>query len=134
MNSSDAGGTFRASRDFLLKHRDNYDAAVRGFVWPTQAEFNWALDYFDVVSAGNARPALHIVDEDGTETVRSFADLSSASNRVANLLRELGARRGDCLMLGVRAMERAAPMSSSKTRCRRPLDSAVRGGPSHPIQ
>ena len=48
---------------------------------------------------GNDRPALHIVEEDGTETIRSFAELSAASNRIANFLRQLGARRGDCLML-----------------------------------
>src|SRR5262249_27700714 len=61
--------------------------------------FNWALDYFDVVAAGNERPSLHVVEEDGTETVRSFSDLSIASNRVANFLRGLGAKRGDCLLL-----------------------------------
>ena len=52
-----------------------------------------------MVATGNDRPALHIVEEDGTETIRSFAELSAASNRVANFLRDLGARRGDCLML-----------------------------------
>ena len=51
------------------------------------------------IAAGNDRPALHIVEEDGTETIRSFAELSAASNRVANFLRSLGARRGDCLLL-----------------------------------
>jgi serine/threonine protein kinase len=30
------------------------------------------------------RPARHIVEEDGTESIRSFAELSAASNRVAN--------------------------------------------------
>jgi acetyl-CoA synthetase len=72
---------------------------VREFEWPALERFNWALDYFDAVAAGNDRPALHIVEEDGTETIRSFADLSAGSNRVASFLRSLGARRGDCLML-----------------------------------
>ena len=99
MNDTGAAAAFLASRDFILKHRTDYDAAVREFRWPRQEHFNWALDYFDAVATGNDRPALHIVEEDGTETIRSFAELSAASNRVANFLRDLGARRGDCLML-----------------------------------
>ena len=90
---------FLASRDFLLKHRTDYATAVREFKWPAQEHFNWALDYFDVIASDNPRPALHLVEEDGTEIIRSFAELSVASNRVANFLRGLGARNGDCLLL-----------------------------------
>ena len=99
MNTTTAAAAFLASRDFILEHRTNYDAAVRGFAWPVHEHFNWALDYFDGIAASNDRPALYIVGEDGTETIRSFAELSAASNRVANFLRSLGARRGDCLLL-----------------------------------
>src|SRR6185295_11888407 len=91
--------TFLAARDFLLAHRADYEAAVRGFRWPALSQFNWALDYFDAVAARNDAPALQLVEEDGTETVRSFADVSAGSNRAANYLRSLGARRGDRLML-----------------------------------
>jgi acetyl-CoA synthetase len=91
--------SFVATRDLILKHRTNYERAIREFAWPRQERFNWALDYFDTIAAGNDRPALHIVDEGGTQTIRSFAELSASSNRVANFLRDLGARRGDCLML-----------------------------------
>ena len=99
MNTTTAAAAFLASRDFILKYRTDYETAVRGFTWPSHEHFNWALDYFDGLAAGNDRPALHIVEEDGTETIRSFAELSAASNRVANFLRSLGARRGDCLLL-----------------------------------
>ena len=99
MKTIGAAAAFLASRDFILKHRTDYATAVREFRWPAHEQFNWALDYFDAIAAGNQRPALHIVDEDGTETIRSFAELSAASNRVANFLRGLGARRGDCLLL-----------------------------------
>jgi acetyl-CoA synthetase len=99
MTTAGAAAAFLASRDFILKHRTDYDTAVRDFEWPAQERFNWALDYFDAVATGNDRPALYIVEEDGTETIRSFAELSATSNRVANFLRQLGARRGDCLML-----------------------------------
>ena len=99
MNTTRAADAFLASRDFLLKHRTDYETAVRRFTWPAQERFNWARDYFDTIATGNDRPALHIVEEDGTETIRSFAELSAASTRVACLLHSLGARRGDCLLL-----------------------------------
>ena len=99
MNTTRAADAFLASRDFLLKHRTDYETAVRRFDWPGQEHFNWARDYFDTIATANDRPALHIVEEDGTETIRSFAELSAASTRVACLLRSLGARRGDCLLL-----------------------------------
>jgi len=91
--------SFLDARDFILRHRADYDAAVRSFRWPKLDRFNWALDYFDAIAAGNEAPALHIVEEDGTESLRSFAQLSEDSNRVANYLRSLGARRGDRLLL-----------------------------------
>ncbi len=91
--------SFLDARDFVLTHRTDYDTAVRDFRWPTPRHFNWALDYFDAIAAGNDAPALHLAEEDGTETVRSFAQLSADSNRVANYLRSLGATRGDRLML-----------------------------------
>ncbi len=94
-----SAAAFLTSRDFLLKHRTDYATAVREFKWPAQEHFNWAVDYFDAIAIENARPALHLVEEDGTETIRSFAELSVASNRVANYLSGLGARKGDCLLL-----------------------------------
>jgi acetyl-CoA synthetase len=97
-----AGQAFLEARDFVLRHRDDPDAAVRGFEWPLLDEFNRALDYFDAIAAGNDAPALHIVDQDGSERVRSFAEISRRSNQVANFLRDRGMARGDrvLLMLG----------------------------------
>ena len=69
--------SFIAARDFLLAHRLDYETAYRDFHWPELDEFNWALDYFDTIAAGNSRPALHVLDENGAGTILSFADLSS---------------------------------------------------------
>ncbi|MFD0903598.1 AMP-binding protein [Actinomadura sediminis] len=95
---------FRGARDFLLRNRENYAVAYERFRWPVLTGFNWALDWFDRIAEGNDRPALWIVEEDGTEAKFSFAELSRRSNQVANLLRENGVRRGDrvILMLGNR--------------------------------
>nr|WSX76152.1 AMP-binding protein [Streptomyces sp. NBC_00899] len=102
MAASDATGAFRAARDFLLRHREDYTAARDGFRWPTPEHFNWALDWFDVIAAGNERPALWIVEEDGTESLISFREMSDRSDRVASWLRARGVRAGDrvLLMLG----------------------------------
>lgn len=83
---------FRAARDFLLAHREDYATAYRDFVWPRPDYFNWALDWFDVIARGNDRTALHIVEEDGSETRVSFAEMSERSARTANWLRARGVR------------------------------------------
>jgi acetyl-CoA synthetase len=99
MNAVDA---FIRARDFLQRNRLDYETAVREFQWPALGRFNWALDYFDVMARANEATALHIVDDDGSETRRSFRQMSERSSQVANFLRELGVRRGDrvLLMLG----------------------------------
>ncbi len=92
---------FRAARDLLLTHRDDYEAARREFAWPDLGEFNWALDWFDVIAAEHPeRPALRIVGDDAASL--TYGELKARSGQVANWLRGLGVRRGDrvLLMLG----------------------------------
>src|SRR5213080_780055 len=96
--------TFQDARAFLLKHRTDYQTAVKGFRWPDPVPFNWALDWFDAELAANAdskdRPALWIVDAaQDRQTKLSFAARSPRSNQVANFLRAQGLRRGDHLLL-----------------------------------
>lgn len=90
---------FLQARDFLLKHREDYETAYRDYLRPELGEFNWALDHFDVMARGNDAPALLIVGEDGSQIRRSFAELSQRSDQVANHLRTLGIRRGDRVLL-----------------------------------
>ena len=90
---------FVAARDLCLRHRTDYDTARREFRWPRLDDFNWALDYFDAIAAANDGPALHLVNEDGTEDVCSFSAVSRRSSQVANFLRDRGIRRGDCVLL-----------------------------------
>jgi acetyl-CoA synthetase len=93
---------FLAARDFLLRHREDYATAYRDFRWPKLDQFNWALDYFDVMARDNGQVALWLVDEGAGEIKLTFAQLSERSNRVANAFRRLGVQRGDrvLLMLG----------------------------------
>src|SRR4051812_27924640 len=99
VSSLSSTDTFRAARDLLLERREDYDAACREFRWPQLGEFNWALDWFDVVAVGNDRPALRVVESDGSERALSFARMSARSNQVASWLREQGVARGDRLIL-----------------------------------
>lgn len=94
-----ASQAFRQARQFLLDHRQDYDAAYRDFRWPELKTFNWALDWFDDYARDNHDTALWIVDEGGGELKRSFAEMAARSNQVANHLRSLGVRRGDRILL-----------------------------------
>ena len=96
---------FRAARDRMLDLRTDYEAARTEFQWPRFEHFNFALDWFDQIAADPAKagnPALVIVEQDGSATRRSYADLSRRSAQVANWLRGQGVRRGDrmIIMLG----------------------------------
>ncbi|MEU1013122.1 AMP-binding protein [Streptomyces sp. NPDC005890] len=109
---------FRNARDFLLAHREDYATAYEGFRWPRPEQFNWALDWFDAIAAGNDRTALHIVEEDGTETRLSFAELAERSNRVARWLRERGVAAEDrvLVMLGNQAELWETALAAMKLR------------------
>ncbi|WP_045823793.1 AMP-binding protein [Williamsia herbipolensis] len=96
--------TFRSARDLLVRHADDYETAVAEFRWPQFDEWNWALDWFDAIARNadgspNDAPALWIVEEDGSESIHSFADMSARSTRVAGWLDGLGVAAGDRILL-----------------------------------
>ena len=90
---------FKAARDFLFAHREDYITAHRDFRWPDLHHFNYALDWFDAELA-RFHPndlALKIVGDNAA--TRTFAELSAASSRIANGLAALGVKRGDRILL-----------------------------------
>src|SRR5688500_17012722 len=89
---------FRQARDTLVGHRTDYERAVGAFSWPRLQQFNWALDWYDVIARGNQRTALRIVG-DSDDVSLSFEELRQRSNRLANHLRALGLHRGDRILL-----------------------------------
>ncbi len=91
--------SFLAARDFLLQNRTDYKIARDRFRWPQMTYFNWALDYFDGYARGNHKPALWIVDENGSELKLSYDEMFRRSNQVANFLRKQGVRRGDRIIV-----------------------------------
>ena len=78
----------REVRDFLLEHRLDYDGTIASFKWPELAEFNFAIEWFDVVAAEHPdRAAVTIVSADLRTQSWSYAELSRRSDQVANWLR-----------------------------------------------
>ncbi|CAH0265359.1 Acetyl-coenzyme A synthetase [Microbacterium oxydans] len=95
--------TIREMRDLLFANATDYEAARAGFVWPRVEEFNFALEWFDVVAGKTPdRPAVQIVSADLSVQQWTYGELSARSDQVAAWLTDLGIRRGDhvIVMLG----------------------------------
>lgn len=96
--ASETTRRFLAARDELVRLRTDYEAARSQFEWPRFEHFNFALDWFDHLGtdpASKDRLALVLVDEDGTRTTRTFAELSARSTQIVAWMRSIGVRRGD---------------------------------------
>jgi len=90
---------YRAARE-LVRHRDDYDAAVAAFRWPDIGDrFNWVLEWFGPVAAGNPRTSLRTISEDGTDHSWSFAEMAERSDRLATSLAASGVAPGDRVMV-----------------------------------
>lgn len=95
-----ATNAVRAARDFLLEHTYDYDKVTNEFQWPQLDEFNFALEWFDVVAGEHPdRRAVTIVDADLMAEHHTYAQLSRRSDQVANWLKGLGMRRGDHMIV-----------------------------------
>jgi acetyl-CoA synthetase len=104
-SSTKATDELRRTRDELLAFRGRYDEAAASFRYPAiTTPFNWVVDWFDPVALDNETPGLVVVDERGTSTSHTFAELRDRSLRVSAWLHQLGVRRGDAVvvMLGNR--------------------------------
>ncbi|HEX9068435.1 MAG TPA: AMP-binding protein [Ktedonobacterales bacterium] len=98
--ATQATGAFRAERDGLLTHRTDYATAMATFRWPHLPEFNWALEWFDVVAAEHPeRLALWVVSDDAPDITVTYAAMARRSAQVANWLRGHGVKRGDSVLL-----------------------------------
>jgi len=86
-------------RDALLRTRGDLAGAQQALRWPEFSEFNWVRDYFEVIAAGNAAPALRLVDDAGADQQLSFAELARRAAQVANFLAGHGLRAGDRVLL-----------------------------------
>lgn len=76
------------------------DGVLNRFDIHCPGNFNFAYDVIDRIAALEPdRRAMVWTDVAGDERIFSFADMSRASNRVANMLRANGVKKGDRVML-----------------------------------
>ena len=79
-----------------LPDMTSYEEACRQVRFETPKHYNFAFDLIDERAARADKTACVAVDGPGaTVTEVRFSDLARVSNRFANVLRDLGARRGD---------------------------------------
>ncbi len=98
--ANSATEAFRATRDQLISAREDYDRAIRDFTWPDVGDrFNWAIDWFDAIARGNDRPALIIIEENGSKTSVSFDEMATRSDQVAAWLMQQGVTKGDSVIV-----------------------------------
>ena len=74
----------------------DYESARAAFQLETPADYNFAFDVIERRARDADKTAFIAVDRGGENVVRhSFSDLDASANRLANLLLELGAGKGD---------------------------------------
>lgn len=89
-----------AARDRLRELSTSYDDAVKSFTWPDVGPtFNFVHDWFDSYARSSDRPALVIVEEDGSRGAYSFAEMVARSEQVAAHLAAHGVRAGDSVVV-----------------------------------
>jgi acyl-coenzyme A synthetase/AMP-(fatty) acid ligase len=82
-------------REAMCNYADTYDA----FRWEVPSHFNFGADVVDRWAENPQRLALIWCDETGAERRFTFAEMSSLSNRFANLLQSLGIAKGDRVLV-----------------------------------
>ena len=77
----------------------DYSATYGAFRWTIPARFNFGGDVVDVWAQDTNKLALIWCDEQCRECRFTFAEISRLSSRFANLLQQLGIRRGDRVLV-----------------------------------
>jgi acyl-coenzyme A synthetase/AMP-(fatty) acid ligase len=78
----------------------NYAEAYQGFRWQLPATFNFAVDVVDAWAKDPRKLALHWCDEAGREERYTFARIAELAQRLGNVLRASGLKKGDrCIVM-----------------------------------
>lgn len=79
----------------------DYEERYASFEWETPERFNFGRDVVDRWAEDEDRPAMIWLGagEAGEERRLTFKDVSLASNKFANVMRDLGVERGDRVMV-----------------------------------
>lgn len=79
------------------KNMTDYEKTYAEFKFDVPEYFNWARDTFDKWAEDPDKLGLLWVDDHGNEKRFTFKQLSDASKKLANILKENGVNKGDCL-------------------------------------
>ena len=82
-----------------IHNMTDYDETYAEFRWHVPPSFNFSRDIIDGWAGDPEKTALISVDDSGTETVRTFRDISRASQRLASALQGEGVERGDVVII-----------------------------------
>ncbi|ABZ83667.1 acetyl-coenzyme a synthetase family protein, putative [Heliomicrobium modesticaldum Ice1] len=77
----------------------NYEQTFAEFQWEVPESYNFARDVIDRWALDPDRLALWWVDDYGNEDKKTFRELSDASQRLCNVLREQGIGKGDVVVV-----------------------------------
>lgn len=77
----------------------DYETTYANFEWEIPEKFNFGRDVVDHWAQEEDRLAMIWLGKDGEERRLTFKEISLASNRFANVMRNLGIKRGDRVML-----------------------------------
>ncbi|MCP4747383.1 MAG: AMP-binding protein [Desulfobacteraceae bacterium] len=77
----------------------DYQKEYTQFQWHVPEHFNFAGDVIDKWAQDPGKLAMLWVDDNGAQIQKSFAQISEASKRLANVLTQDGVKRGDVVMV-----------------------------------
>jgi acyl-coenzyme A synthetase/AMP-(fatty) acid ligase len=78
---------------------NNYLSEYETFTWERPSYYNFARDVIDRWAEDSNKVALRWVDDEGTDTCLTFADISERSRKVCNMLSAAGVKRGDTVII-----------------------------------
>jgi len=80
--------------------KDRYNELYRNFTWNVPKYYNFGFDVIDQWAEDRTKLALISIDRTGKrDRCHTFRDLSVESNRFANILRRIGVKKGDRVLV-----------------------------------
>jgi len=83
-----------------LQKKDRYDLMYKNFKWKVPSYYNFGFDVVDQWAEDRTKLALISIDRSGKrDRYHTFYDLKVQSNQFANVLRKIGVKKGDKVLL-----------------------------------
>lgn len=84
----------------LLKKKDRYELMYKNFKWNVPEYYNFGFDVVDQWAEDRTKLALISIDRSGKrDRYHTFYDLKIQSNKFANVLRNIGIKKGDRILV-----------------------------------